>query len=114
MSNIKVVTLCGSSRFKDEFKEIETRLTMEGMAVFSLCFFDKSEGIEITKEQETLFGKIHYKKIDLSDEIFVIDVNGYIGDSTKKEIEYASQKNLRVRWYSRESTSKNDRDGDLH
>lgn len=103
MDSVKVVTLCGSTRFKTQFKEIEAELTLKGMAVFSLCFFEKSEGIEITDEQAALFGKIHFRKIDLSDEIFVMDVNGYIGESTKKEIEYASQNNKGVNYYSQYS-----------
>lgn len=102
MSDVKVVTLCGSTRFKDEFKKIEERLTLEGMAVFSLCFFEKSEGIEVTEEQARLFEEIHYKKIDLSDEIFVINVNGYIGESTKKEIDYAILNNKHINFYSQE------------
>jgi hypothetical protein len=100
MNNVKVVTLCGSVRFKDQFKEIETKLTLEGTAVFSLCFFEESEGIEVTAEQKKLFGQIHLKKIDLSDEIFVINVDGYIGDSTRKEIAYAIQNNKIVNYYS--------------
>ncbi|MDH6365213.1 hypothetical protein M2139_002215 [Enterococcus sp. PF1-24] len=102
MTNLKVITLCGSTRFKDEFREIEAKLALVGAAVFSVGFFEKSEGIEITKEQEKLFKQLHFSKIDLSDEIFVIDVNGYIGESTRKEIDYAMQNNKVVRYYSKE------------
>jgi hypothetical protein len=61
---------------------------------------EQSEGMTITEEQVKLFGEIHFRKIDLSDEIFVIDVNGYIGSSTRKEIAYAKQQNKPVRYYS--------------
>lgn len=97
---MKVITLCGSTRFKEEFEQANTYLTLKGNVVISLGFFEKSEGIEITKKQEELFAKIHLRKIDLADEIYVIDVNGYIGDSTRKEIEYAKQKGKSVSYFS--------------
>lgn len=65
-----------------------------------MAFFEQSEGFEITEEQANLLGELHFRKIDLSDEIFVIDVDGYIGSSTKKEIEYAKEKGKAIRYYS--------------
>lgn len=56
----------------------------------------------ITGEQERQLKELHFRKIDRSDEIFVIDVNGYIGDSTRAEIEYASSHGKKVRYYSKE------------
>lgn len=64
------------------------------------CDVLQSEGIEITQEQAKLFEKIHYEKINMSDEIFVIDVNGYIGNSTRKEIDYAKQHGKSIHYYS--------------
>lgn len=98
---IKVITLCGSARFKQAFREMEMKLTKLGYAVFSLGFFEKSEGIEITPEEAQLFGEIHLKKIDLADEIFVIDVDGYIGESTQQEIDYAKAQNKIIYYYSK-------------
>lgn len=97
---MKVITLCGSTKFKDQFEKANAYLTLQGNAVISLGFFEQSEGIEITKEQEELFAKIHLKKIDLADEIFIIDVGGYIGSSTRNEIEYATKAGKPVRYYS--------------
>ncbi|MFD2444163.1 hypothetical protein ACFSO7_09255 [Bacillus sp. CGMCC 1.16607] len=97
---MQVITLCGSTKFKNQFREAEASLTLQGNIVISLGFFEQSEGIELTKEQEKLFEDLHYRKIDISDEIFVIDVNGYIGTSTKKEIEYAKRKEKVIRYYS--------------
>ena len=109
---MKVVTLCGSTRFKAQFEEANDYLTKQGYAVFSVGFFEKSEGKQITDEEAQLFGELHFKKIDMSDEIFVIDANGYIGESTKREIEYATIHNKKIRYYSDEiemgSTSKLD------
>ncbi|WP_413303588.1 hypothetical protein AA0X95_26400 [Bacillus sp. 1P10SD] len=97
---MKVITLCGSTKFKEQFEKANVYLTLQGNAVISLGFFEQSEGIEITKEQEELFAKIHLKKIDLADEIFIIDVDGYIGSSTRNEIEYATKTGKTVRYYS--------------
>ncbi|MEH7300912.1 hypothetical protein [Neobacillus drentensis] len=97
---MKVITLCGSTKFKEQFEKANAYLTLQGNVVISLGFFEQSEGIEITKEQEELFATIHFRKIDLADEIFIIDVNGYIGSSTRKEIDYASNAGKPVRYYS--------------
>ncbi|BAD64511.1 conserved hypothetical protein [Shouchella clausii KSM-K16] len=96
---IKVITLCGSTKFKEQFEKANAYHTLQGNIVISLGFFEQSEGIE-TQEQAELLEEIHYKKINMSDEIFVIDVNGYIGESTKKEIEYAKQQGELVSYYS--------------
>lgn len=98
--NLKVITLCGSTKFKDQFERANAHLTLQGNVVISLGFFEQSEGIEITREQEELFERIHLRKIDLADEIFVIDVNGYIGSSTRKEIDYATYVGKTVRYLS--------------
>ncbi|MFS0555647.1 hypothetical protein [Brevibacillus sp. 179-C9.3 HS] len=61
----------------------------------------KNEGNEISDQQAELLADIHFRKMDMSDEIFVIDVDGYIGSSTKKEIEYAKEHGITVRYYSK-------------
>lgn len=97
---MRIITLCGSTKFKKQFEEANAALTLQGNVVISLGFFEQSEGMTITSEQAALFEQIHYRKIDLSDEIFVIDVNGYIGESTAKEIEYAKKHGKSVRFYT--------------
>lgn len=97
----KVVTLCGSTKFKQQFREAEAELALQGVIVLSLGFFEQSDGIKITEEQEKLFAELHFHKIDLSDEIFVINVNGYIGESTSKEIEYATRQGKKVTYLER-------------
>ncbi len=97
---MKVITLCGSTKFKEQFDQTNAFLTLQGNIVISVAFFEQSEGFEITKEQADILGEVHFRKIDISDEIFVIDVNGYIGDSTRKEIEYAEKKGKVIRYYS--------------
>ena len=95
----KVVTLCGSTRFKEQFINAQKELTLKGYIVISVGLFGHSGDSEVwenmdegtlTKTKEML-DDMHKRKIDMADEIFVINVNGYIGDSTKSEIEYAKR-----------------------
>lgn len=96
---MEIITLCGSMKFIKEFRKLEVILTRKDSLILSPVF---GEGVEISKEDAELFGKHHFRKIDLSDGIFVVDVGGYIGKSTKKEIEYAKSNNKKVRYYSKE------------
>lgn len=88
----KVVTLCGSTKFKDEFLKVQKQLTLEGNIIISVGMFGRADGefeSVITPEIKVMLDDIHKRKIDMSDEIYVINKNGYIGESTKGEIEYA-------------------------
>ena len=94
----KVVTLCGSTRFKDEFMKAQKDLTLKGYIVISVGLFGHSGDQEVwenmdegtlTKTKEML-DDMHKRKIDMAEEIFAINVGGYIGDSTKSEIAYAT------------------------
>lgn len=104
---MKIITLCGSTKFKEQFERANAFLTLQGNIIISLAFFEQSEGFEITEKQAELLGNLHFRKIDISDEIFVIDVDGYIGSSTKKEIEYAKEKGKAIRYYSNGEISSN-------
>lgn len=99
IGNYKVITLCGSTRFKDAFMETQKRLTLEGNIVISVGLFGHSGDNEVwenmdegtlTKTKEML-DDMHKRKIDMANEIFVINVGGYIGASTQSEIEYAQK-----------------------
>ena len=106
VGSYKVVTLCGSTRFKEQFYEVQKKLTLEGCIVISVGLFGHSGDHEVwenmdegtlTKTKEML-DDMHKRKIDMADEIFVINVGGYIGDSTQSEIAYAKQTNKTVRY----------------
>jgi len=84
----KVVTLCGSTKFKTEFEAKNRELTLAGNIVISVACFGHS-GDTFTDEQKVLLDEIHKRKIDLADAIYVINKDGYIGASTRSEIEYA-------------------------
>ena len=86
----KVITLCGSTKFKDEFLREQKRLTLEGNIVISVGLFGHSGDNEVwSLNTKSMLDDMHKRKIDMADEIFVINKGGYIGDSTKNEIEYA-------------------------
>ncbi|MDQ0901186.1 hypothetical protein [Paenibacillus sp. V4I7] len=97
---MRVITLCGSTKFKEQFEQANAYLTLQGNIVISVAFFEQSDGFKITEEQAELLGNMHFRKIDISDEIFVIDVDGYIGNSTRREIQYAEEKGKAIRYYS--------------
>jgi hypothetical protein len=86
----KVITLCGSTRFKDEFLQAQKRLTLEGNIVISVGLFGHSGDDEVwTEGTKEMLDDMHKRKIDMADAIFVINAGGYIGSSTRSEIEYA-------------------------
>ena len=97
MQKYNVITLCGSTRFKDEFMAVQKKLTLEGNIVISLGVFAHS-GDTISNEEKIMLDEMHKRKIDMSDEIFVINVDGYIGDSTRAEIEYAKLCDKKIRF----------------
>ena len=106
VGDYKVVTLCGSTRFKDEFVNVQRELTLKGYIVISVGFFGHSKDAQIwdKMDEETkvktknMLDDIHKRKIDMADEIFVINVGGYIGESTKSEIEYASKMGKKINY----------------
>ncbi len=95
----KVITLCGSVRFKDTFMREQKRLTLEGNIVLSVGLLDDNDNTfwknmsktDYLKTREML-ADMHKRKIDMADEIFVINVGGYIGETTQSEIDYALSK----------------------
>lgn len=107
VGNYKVITLCGSTRFKEQFMEAQKRLTLEGNIVISVGLFGHAGDQEVwdgmdegtlSKTKEML-DDMHKRKIDMADEIYVINVGGYIGDSTRSEIQYAEAHGKPVRYY---------------
>ncbi len=94
-----VITLCGSTRFKDQFLEAQKRLTLEGNIVISVGLFGHSGDDEVwTEGTKEMLDDMHKRKIDMADAIYVINVDGYIGESTRSEIEYAKRNGKEVRY----------------
>jgi hypothetical protein len=92
---MKVITICGSLKFEQEMKYYAEKLELEGNCVLTIIYPTKSKENYTQNEIKSL-GKAHYKKIDMSDAIFVINKNGYIGESVRNEIDYAKRQNKEV------------------
>lgn len=96
VNKYNIITLCGSIRFKDEFLKVQEKLTLKGNIVLTPNFFNHIKKEDIDLETKEMLDKMHRQKIDIADEIFVINVGGYIGESTKSEIEYAKAKGKKI------------------
>ena len=100
-----IVTLCGSTKFKDEFIDAQLRETLAGKIVLTTgCnmrsdqeIFGRMDAAEFRKTRARL-DILHLHKIAMSDEILVLNVGGYIGESTEREIEYAESIGVKIRY----------------
>ena len=98
-----VITLCGSTRFKEQFLETQKRLTLAGNIVISVGLFGHYGDDEVwTEGTKEMLDDMHKRKIDMADGIYVINVGGYIGQSTRSEIEYAKQNGKSVNYLEAE------------
>ena len=94
-----IITLCGSTRFKEQFLKAQKRLTLEGNIVISVGLFGHSGDDEVwTEGTKEMLDDMHKRKIDMADAIYVINVGGYIGESTRSEIEYALRTGKKVNY----------------
>ena len=105
-----IVCLCGSARFYDDFRRVNYELTMDGEIVLSIGFFshsnEKAHGqtVGCTSDKKIQLDELHKRKIDLADYVYVINVGGYIGESTKSEIAYAQAHGKPVKYLTDEKS----------
>lgn len=100
----RIVCLCGSTRFREAFMSAQADFTMRSYIVLSVGLFGKQvsdvgkpdENLVVTDEQKVMLDELHKRKIDLAHEVFVLNVGGYIGESTRSEIEYAEKHHVPV------------------
>ena len=97
-----IVCLCGSTKFKKEFEEATWEESLKGKIVLSVCCFTHYDNLKWHDDQMIIFKDLHMKKIEMADEILVINVDGYVGESTGEEIEYAKSLGKIVRYKYRE------------
>lgn len=102
MNKVPIICLCGSTKFKEEFLEVNKAFTLEGAIILMPGVFRHS-GDKITDEEKTKLDMLHKYKIIMSDAIYVINKNNYIGQSTKKEIEFAKALNKPIYYYNNRS-----------
>ena len=98
----EIVTLCGSTKFKQQYLEMEKRLSLEGKIVLSCNLFNHADNEDLTGDEQEMLDELHLRQIDLSNSVYIIDVGNYIGESTKREIEYAKSQGKNIRYYSKE------------
>lgn len=97
-----IVCLCGSTRFRDQFRAAELAESLRGRIVLSLPAFSKADGLELSDSEIEGLAGLHSAKIDIADELLVIDVDGYIGEQTSLEISRAESLGKTVRYWSEE------------
>jgi hypothetical protein len=100
-----VVCLCGSTRFSDTFREANLRETLAGRIVLTIGCDMKSDAEvfagfsdALLEDVKSRLDELHKRKIDLADEVLILNVGDYIGSSTRSELEYARRLRKRVRW----------------
>lgn len=96
-----IITICGSTRFKDEMLQVAEQLTLQDHIVLMPNVFHHSDDFELSTESKIKLDNLHKQKIDMSDGIFVVNVNGYIGESTFSEIDWAQRHNKTI-WFLEE------------
>jgi hypothetical protein len=91
-----IVCLCGSTRFADKYTEVTRTLTLDGKIVLSVGVFTHTE--TLPQDVKDMLDNLHLRKIDLADYVYIINVGGYVGESTRQEIEYALSNNKPVEY----------------
>lgn len=103
----RIICLCGSTRFYSKFQEVNFRETMAGNIVLTVGFYpharplysgENTGNVGITPEQKVALDELHKRKIDLADEVIILNVDGYIGESTMSELLYAQKHNKVIRF----------------
>jgi hypothetical protein len=103
MDKPTIVCLCGSTRFSEAFHEANLRETLAGRIVLSIgCDFKSDTDLllagELTEQDKQRLDELHLRKIDLADEVLILNVGGYTGASTRRELAYALDQGKHVRW----------------
>ena len=93
--NYKIVTICGSMKFRNEMMMISEKLELKQWYIVIQCIYGDSSR-EYNESEMEILSKLHFEKIKISDAIYVVNVNGYIGEATKKEIEFAKSLNKEI------------------
>lgn len=97
---MKIITVCGSLKYKEEIMKATEYMALQGNCMLSIVYPTKSSLDDYTKEEIELLGKMHYERIKISDAILVVNVDNYIGSSTKKEIEFAKSLDKEIIYYT--------------
>lgn len=97
---MKIITVCGSLKFKDEIMKITEKMALQGNCMLSIIYPTNTNKDSYTDAEKEILGKMHKERIKISDAILVVNVNNYIGSSTKSEIEFAKSLNKEIIYYT--------------
>lgn len=97
---MKIITVCGSLKFKDEIIKITEKMSLQGNCMLSIIYPTNSDKDAYTVEEKAILGKMHKERIKISDAVLVVNVDNYIGSSTKSEIEFAKALNKEIIYYT--------------
>jgi len=92
---MKIITICGSLKFEQDIKIYTEKLGLEGNCVLSIIYGTKDKD-QYTKDEIEILAKGHLNRIKISDAIFVVNKNGYIGEAVRREINYAKELNKEI------------------
>ena len=96
---VKIITVCGSLKFKNEMMTIAEKMALEGDCILTPVY-PVLKNVKRTEKQLIKLKEEHFKRIELADAILVVNVNNYIGDSTNLEIEYAKEQGKEIMYYT--------------
>ena len=96
---MKIITLCGSLKFQKEMMIVAEKMALEGYCILTPVY-PVLENMKATKEQLIKLKEVHFKRIELSDAILVVNINNYIGESTNLEIDYAKKSGKEIIYYT--------------
>lgn len=98
--NMKIITVCGSLRFMKEIMEVTEKMDLQGNCMLSIVYPMKPNKEDYTDEEIAVLNKMHRERIKLADAILVVNVDNYIGSTTKREIEFAKELNKEIIYYT--------------
>ena len=96
---MKIITLCGSLKFQKEMMTVAEKMALEGYCILTPVY-PVLENMKATEEQLIKLKEAHFKRIELSDIILVVNINNYIGESTNLEIDYAKKLGKEIIYYT--------------
>jgi len=99
MANVQpppIICLCGSTKFKDRFLKLNALFTLKGWVVVTVGMFGHADSVKLSRENKAVVDVLHFAKIDMAEVVYIINTNGYIGESTEREIAYARMRGKQI------------------
>lgn len=98
MDKPEIIVLCGSTRYYRLFDDMNLKFTLQGKIVLSIGTVYTGDHGNVWADKKEMLDELHKRKIDLADLVYVLNKDGYIGESTRSEIEYAKLHNKRIEY----------------